>query len=383
MNWRKFRDDEQGAVAVLVALSMTVLLGFAAFAVDFGMLSSVKQSLQNAADAAALAGAAELADGANASAVQLAVRSYADKNGVAEGDSSVTAESSVSGSVVTVNVSRTVEMGFSVVLTGKQTRTVRASAAAEATTIFGACPYALFAGQDINDDGIGITANGNDMVIESPIHSNSNITIKHPTLVGENTVATAVNTTSVSGEGWLPHSPRIPMPSYASIQGKFLNTVTYSGSVTLKKSYTLSDFVYERAAESGISSDVLRREGLTIYISGSMGCNGNLSFTTTDFPVNLIAAGSIDLRGCTLASTRECPMTVISETGNVTVNGGGTSFFGIVFAPEGNVTLNGNDATIIGSVIAQNITKNGSHLTVKNDEAADDYTPVAKVRLVA
>lgn len=47
-------DSERGGVAVLVAIVMTVLLGFAALAVDVGMLYSEKAQLRNGADAAAL-----------------------------------------------------------------------------------------------------------------------------------------------------------------------------------------------------------------------------------------------------------------------------------------------------------------------------------------
>ena len=49
------REKERGAIAVLVALLMVVLLGFAAIAVDQGMLYAQKAQMQNGADAAALA----------------------------------------------------------------------------------------------------------------------------------------------------------------------------------------------------------------------------------------------------------------------------------------------------------------------------------------
>jgi hypothetical protein len=49
--------DEQGATAIVVALVMFVLLGFAALAIDIGHLFVARNELQNAADAGALAGA--------------------------------------------------------------------------------------------------------------------------------------------------------------------------------------------------------------------------------------------------------------------------------------------------------------------------------------
>jgi hypothetical protein len=58
----RLRDDA-GAVAILVALSVsTFLLGFAALAVDFGQVYTRQGELQSVADAAALAGATELPD---------------------------------------------------------------------------------------------------------------------------------------------------------------------------------------------------------------------------------------------------------------------------------------------------------------------------------
>lgn len=54
--------SKHGAINVFVAISMVVIIGFAALAVDIGMISYNKSRLQNACDAAALAGARELPD---------------------------------------------------------------------------------------------------------------------------------------------------------------------------------------------------------------------------------------------------------------------------------------------------------------------------------
>ncbi|MCK9418558.1 MAG: pilus assembly protein TadG-related protein [Nitrospirae bacterium] len=52
--------NNRGQILVLVALSLIVLLGFAALAIDIGYFYHTKNQLQGAADAAALAGAAKL-----------------------------------------------------------------------------------------------------------------------------------------------------------------------------------------------------------------------------------------------------------------------------------------------------------------------------------
>jgi len=59
-------DRRRGAVIVWTAISAVMLLGFAALAVDLGYVRLVRNQLQNAADAAALAGASALLDPAQA-----------------------------------------------------------------------------------------------------------------------------------------------------------------------------------------------------------------------------------------------------------------------------------------------------------------------------
>jgi len=74
---KRFFKGEDGSVTILVALSMTVLMGFAALSVDIGMLYNQKREVQNAADAAALAGAMSLP---NANLAKSIAKSAAAKN---------------------------------------------------------------------------------------------------------------------------------------------------------------------------------------------------------------------------------------------------------------------------------------------------------------
>jgi uncharacterized membrane protein len=72
------RAGERGSVAIVVALALTLLLGFAALVVDVGLSLAVRGEAQTAADAAALAGASRLAAGPTAAVA--AVRQYLDAN---------------------------------------------------------------------------------------------------------------------------------------------------------------------------------------------------------------------------------------------------------------------------------------------------------------
>ncbi len=56
LKWRNFVQGTHGSVIVLVAILLPVLLGFCGLAIDVGHYKVVKNELQNAADAGALAG---------------------------------------------------------------------------------------------------------------------------------------------------------------------------------------------------------------------------------------------------------------------------------------------------------------------------------------
>ena len=59
-NARKGRED--GQMLILFVLALGVLMGMVAMTVDVGLILHERRSLQNAADAAALAGVQELPD---------------------------------------------------------------------------------------------------------------------------------------------------------------------------------------------------------------------------------------------------------------------------------------------------------------------------------
>ena len=76
--------SERGQALVLAALSMVVILGFAAMAIDVGYWFSQKREVQKAVDAAALAGAQELPD--DYVMAESVAREYLTKNGITAGD---------------------------------------------------------------------------------------------------------------------------------------------------------------------------------------------------------------------------------------------------------------------------------------------------------
>jgi Putative Flp pilus-assembly TadE/G-like len=77
---RRHRRNDDGAVAVLVAILSVVLFGFGALVVDIGHAQMVRSQAQSTVDAASLAGVRVLANGGSTSDVLAAVQSYADEN---------------------------------------------------------------------------------------------------------------------------------------------------------------------------------------------------------------------------------------------------------------------------------------------------------------
>ena len=60
---RPCHRQSPGQILVLATITMVILLGFTALAVDIGYLYSTQRRMQTAADAAAVAGATALRDG--------------------------------------------------------------------------------------------------------------------------------------------------------------------------------------------------------------------------------------------------------------------------------------------------------------------------------
>lgn len=77
---RALKDDRRGAVLMVTAVTVPVLVGFAGIGVEVGMWYNAKRELQTAADAAALSGAFERIRG-NPAGLQSAARFEAERNG--------------------------------------------------------------------------------------------------------------------------------------------------------------------------------------------------------------------------------------------------------------------------------------------------------------
>ncbi|HLY42549.1 MAG TPA: pilus assembly protein TadG-related protein [Terracidiphilus sp.] len=155
---------EQGQILALTVLSMTLLVGCIALAVDVGLLFRAKRNVQIAADAGAIAGALEEHYNGTAN-VTTVVDNAASKNGVTDSTQIQVSTSPADGyhtgagyvEVVINQPNQTVFMGaFSFMLSRGTTsfNTVKVGARAVAgATPAPACMYVLNNGQKKGDDG--------------------------------------------------------------------------------------------------------------------------------------------------------------------------------------------------------------------------------------
>ncbi len=141
--------SQAGQALTLVALLLPVLLGFTGLAVDFGRLASQQRVLQNQADAAALAGGADLSEYYQNACADAGVSLTA--NGSTATSSCAISQTSYPNDTITVKLTQSVPMDFMPVL-GIKSETLAATAKAEAWSItgcndssYGVCvPYAVW-----------------------------------------------------------------------------------------------------------------------------------------------------------------------------------------------------------------------------------------------
>ncbi len=112
MGWIATRDRREGGqMLVLFVLALGVLMGFVAMTVDVGMIFHERRSLQNAADAAALAGVQELPESPSV-AIAKALE-YAEKHGFsAESGATITVNTPYQGDPDSIEVVIEEEMPF-------------------------------------------------------------------------------------------------------------------------------------------------------------------------------------------------------------------------------------------------------------------------------
>lgn len=312
--FEKFLKTEDGSVTVFVAIMMTVLLGFTSLAVDVGSLTNERSLLQNAADAAALAGVVEGEDAAKAYVLR-------NTTGVSEGDIQI---ATPTADTMKVTITKECPVFFAQVLTGDSTSQVAASATAKYAGQILAPGYAIWAETLIEMK--------NNSVINGNIHSNDD-KFKFPAEI-------TINGNSTHGGQTMPDY------SYLKTGAEILDPEPYRSGKKIN------------LTEPDINN---LREDIIYYINNpdKVVINGPLK-------INLIADGDIEFNGSGASVDAKV---LYSTGGDINLNGSGGQLNVLAYSPKGNVTWNGSGSSLNGAIIAKNFKENGAEGSVTYDES--------------
>jgi hypothetical protein len=318
----KIVKNEDGQVLVLMALLLVVLLGCAALVIDTALVYGTKGKLQNAANAAALAGARYLPNDtstANSTAIN-----YGGLNGASE--TTPTAPYNGDSTKIEVVCKKTILYQFARVLGFKQAD-VSARAVAQKTTFgdsgdpFG---YALFAGEG------AVSYNGANHNFDGGVYGRDGVDLgQHAEILHGNAVSSNGTCSSFTGPGnSITNNPVIPMPDFSGLirsQGIFINN----------------------QAEFDVTVNGKSVNG-PIYVNSSLIINGRIAGNGI-----IYANGTITFKNNNSLQTSQDSICFYAEKGNMTVEGG---YIGILYSPHGLITINGGPNTdTYGRIIAKNV----------------------------
>ncbi len=412
------KDDGQSML--LFVMLLPILLGTAGLGVSLGMVYFQQGRLQNAVDAAALAGAKAASQGQSPNS-----------------QSSIILLDAPSAINPTVNLDPTnplnvvaqahqqVSGGFAA-LFGFQHITIYARAVAR----YGPGEqfnYAVFQGSKNRTNPM--VFNGNDNIhgsqpgVVASVHSNGDILINGSVRITG--VASADGNVQTNGNNQIGEiqdnqpfisTPDWPIPSLPSTSGwqvvqSLPQNTTLTGNYLVQQD-TLSvqnDTIYgsimaingasiQLNGTSTMYGNLYTVGGGNISLNGSNTVNGNILATQngTGTPSQITLNGGSTISGFIVSqggsiflngndsSGSGSGLTVgaFAENGvggNITVNGG-VSLTGVLYAPDGNLIFNGND-TVTGAAVAHQVTLNGS-IDVAYNPSVVQAVPFQSIALI-
>jgi hypothetical protein len=427
----KHRDpSENGQAIVLLAVSIVVLLGFTALAIDGGMVFSDRRHAQNAADAAALAGALQKSNGQSDSIVVAAAERSAESNGYTTDQMTVSiapfTDFSGTYTLVTVEVTVETETSFAhLIFNGPLRNRVVAIARSRVSQPFfpGAAVVAM--GNCVNTSMNLIESNGGGnsggvrtydggIFLNAP-ESGTCCAISPPQVgygidVDPDYGISSVGSCSYAGvDNIFPEPPiqtgvnggarvddplaSLPNPvctQPGSIQNGIYQPGNYGGSNISLGGGLYDPGIYcvdEPGGTSLNGQEVIQGEGVTFYFEEGGLSFGGLAYLDISAPTvdNCLGetgdpTASCTYKGIAIFSDRN-NTSVISVKGN-----GNNALMGMVYALNGTLNTSGggstsDEATVIGQVIVKNVTNDGGGDVSVAYNASYTYWPRPKISL--
>lgn len=382
--WFRFAKDESGQVLVLFALLLTVIFGFTALAIDVGAVVNEKSKLQNAADAAALAGAQDL-PGTQAKST---AKDYAEKNGAEK--SNTTAKIIEDSTKIEVICTKKVPYSFARVL-GFTEADISARAVAEKSGSIGAAfNYAVFHGSE--DEPLKFNSSSID--VDGDLHSNqeikfyslyanikgtleavSKLTINSATVdIKDVCQVSSINNNSstLNVQGSTIESPAsvIEMPDFSDILKEEAQTgITYNGNKTFNSgNFTFNEPIY-------VTGDLTLNSG-NFYFDRPIFVEGKLTINSTYFIGKgiIYAKDDIVVNSASFASTAGTVSLYCGE-GDIELNSMWADINGFIYAPNGAINMKSMSSKVTGSVIGNEIKLNSGYLKVNYGDGNYDGLP--------
>lgn len=388
------REGEQGQAVVLVALLMSVLLLAVGLAIDSGQLFVARRTAQEAADAAAWAGAVALHLGGTTQDAKNAAVTDATRNGfTADASTTVTANApplsgphAADSQYIEVIITRSVRTSLMPQgsLTAIKVRGV-------AGTVPVSTGYALMTLEPTKKHSFEITGNGNVTVTGASVYVNSNDNeAAKRSGNGTLTVAAPAGAYVVGGQNgftnpWTTGVTPVPDPFAGYPKPSTVGLTNYGKVKVNGGTTTLQPGIYDELSVKG-NANVTFAPGIYILRGGmDLGPDtdsgaGNISGTgvtffnagknfptkssdckkisiTHDGAFNVTAPTSGQYKGMLIYQDADCKGFDISIKGN----GGVTTPSGTIYAPSAKVKVEGNgDLNLAGQLIAETVEVSGN-----------------------
>ena len=393
----KLLHGQRGNTAILFALCLPVLLGCAALAVDLARLNMVKVELQNAADAAALAGASSLIkvgsyqnwSVAETTANSVAKQNYA--NAALIQDENVSTDSGywnipnrsyspshvsiLAGNVPAIRV--TVSIGSLNLFFGRFLGTngpndKPVSARAIAIIPYPGVPfdYALFSGSTSND----LNISGNNLPITGSVHTNRNLNFSgnNNSITG---TAEAYGNVTISGNNnsiGAANAKALGTINTPGNNNHIIGSSSYNASIISMPDYSASIAAAAAAtSQTYTGSQTISGNNIaskSIYVHGNVTVSGN-NFTGIGA---VMADNNITISGNNVISDDNSQICFYSKNGNITISGNNFTLNGVLYAPNGTISVSGNNITVKGTIVGNNINVSGNNFEI--DRTDDPIT---------
>jgi Flp pilus assembly protein TadG len=382
------------------------MLGMAALSVDVGVMFNAKRSLQTAADAGAIAGAAEF----NYSDVTVAAKAATAQNGMTDGSGGVTITvnnppssggNTANSTAVEVIAAKSVPTIFMKIF-GLNTMTVKARAVAALGPGTG-CIFTL----DTSGTDVGMTGSGNLSMPDCGIVINSNSS-NALNRTGSSTISAlsigisggwnqtgsgSVTPTPITNVAPVPNplafltapsfsvasclaNPKLTSGNHELGPTTAGGTVCYNGfSMSSSGTTTLDPGVYIiNGAMSMSGSGALNGTGITIYLAPP---NGSLSLT---------GSGAMNISAPTDPTNPYNGILFFedpTDTNGMSVSGSsGSVIQGIFYAPAASLTLTGSSGSqIYADLVTSSLSMSGS-ISMHNYAKVNKDDPIASPRMV-